>query len=278
MKFSLILATINRTLEVEKLLESLKKQTHRDFELIVVDQNPDNRLIHLLNEYGNFFPIQHIHSAKGLSRARNIGLKYISGEVVCFPDDDGWYAPSLLAQVSHLLMQHPEYDGCTGKVIDANGNAVGGRYDSRAGFLSTYNVWIRATSFSIFLRSAAIEAMKPFDERLGVGSGTPFGSGEETDFLIQGIKQGKKIYYTPDLAVFHPNPISVYDDHTFRRAFSYGCGAGYVLRKHRYPLWFVIYHLLRPLGGAVLALVQGKIAKARFSWSLFRGRVTGWLS
>jgi len=42
--FSLICATLNREKELETLLESLAAQTYKRFELIIVDQNKDDRL------------------------------------------------------------------------------------------------------------------------------------------------------------------------------------------------------------------------------------------
>jgi GT2 family glycosyltransferase len=42
MRFSLVVGTIKRTVELDRLLGSLAKQSCQDFELIVVDQNPDN--------------------------------------------------------------------------------------------------------------------------------------------------------------------------------------------------------------------------------------------
>ena len=47
MAISLILATINCTKEVRRLVQSLLVQTARCFELIVVDQNLDGRLLPL---------------------------------------------------------------------------------------------------------------------------------------------------------------------------------------------------------------------------------------
>ena len=92
MKFSLILATLNRTGEVDYLLKTLDRQTYRNFELIVVDQNADDRLVPLLAPYQANFPILHLQSAKGLSRARNVALEHVSGDIVAFPDDDCAYA------------------------------------------------------------------------------------------------------------------------------------------------------------------------------------------
>ena len=50
-KFSLILATVDRVTELERFLDSLDRQTFRDFELFVVDQNTDDRLVPILASY-----------------------------------------------------------------------------------------------------------------------------------------------------------------------------------------------------------------------------------
>lgn len=52
-RFSLIVATIDRTEEFSVLLRSLAEQKLRDFELIVVDQNPDDRLSPLIKEWAS---------------------------------------------------------------------------------------------------------------------------------------------------------------------------------------------------------------------------------
>ncbi len=76
MRFSLILGTVERTDELELSLAALDAQTHKDFELIVVDQNPDERLAPILAPYKDRFPLIHLRTTeRGLSRAKNMGLK-----------------------------------------------------------------------------------------------------------------------------------------------------------------------------------------------------------
>src|SRR5258706_3565716 len=95
MRFSLILATINRTAELEIFLNSLKLQTFRDFELIVVDQNSDYRLAPILENYAGVFPINNLRSEKGLSRARNKAIMAAGVENLAVTKADCWAPPKL---------------------------------------------------------------------------------------------------------------------------------------------------------------------------------------
>ena len=104
MRFSLVLATVGRTEELNRFFASLDYATHRNFEVILVDQNPDDRLNSVLDHYDGRFPALHLRSERGLSRARNVGLRRVTGDVVAFPDDDCWYPPNLLNQVEILVL------------------------------------------------------------------------------------------------------------------------------------------------------------------------------
>jgi len=276
MRFSLILATVGRVEEPKSFLASLDSQTYRDFELIVVDQNPGDRLEAILQPYRKSFSILHLRSAKGLSRARNVGLKYISGDIVAFPDDDCWYPPDLLRRVFRFFQEHPDTDGLTGCSVDESGELSNGRWDTSVGVLDRFNVWRRGISFSIFLKTQVVREIANFDETLGAGARTRWGSGEETDYLLRALKAGFRLYYDPSFAVYHPRSMERYDESDLKKALRYGCGMGRVLRKHRYPLWFVAYYWLRPLGGAILALGKGNIGKARYYWATLKGRFFGW--
>jgi glycosyltransferase involved in cell wall biosynthesis len=276
MRFSLILATVDRTGEVERFLQSLDSQTHRDFELIVVDQNDDDRLVPLLRLYEGRFPIKHLSSERGLSRARNVGLRHVEGVIVAFPDDDCVYPSDLLTRVAHYLRSHPEYDGLTGKAISLDDNTPVWRFADSPAVINKKNVWRCGTSFSIFLRRHVVDKVGEFDVKLGVGAGTKWGSAEEMEYLCRCIDVHAAIYYDPDLKVLHPKPTLAYDAKTVSRGYLYGRGMGRVMSMHKLPYLFVANIFIRPLGGTMLSLLSGRFMKARYHWAVFRGRFRGW--
>jgi glycosyltransferase involved in cell wall biosynthesis len=274
MKVSLILATKGRVDELARCIDSLAAQQVAEVELIVVDQNEDDRLESILAR-ALPFPLLHLRSEAGLSRSRNIGLPHATGSVIAFPDDDCWYPAGLLARVVDHLEQNPGLDGLTGRSEDGQGNPSGGLFSSRRAEMTMHDVFKMGISYTIFLRAAVCASVGAFDEELGVGAGTPFGAGEESDYLIRALKAGRKIEYLPDLVVYHPNPPTAYKRSNRQKAFRYGMGMGRVISKHGYGFAFKLRAILRPFGGALLSLLLLRVRKAAYHLSIGRGRLCG---
>jgi glycosyltransferase involved in cell wall biosynthesis len=277
MRLSLLLATFGRDEELRPLLESLRNQTFREFEVIVIDQNSDDRVTGILAQYAGDLSVHHLRSAQGHSRAFNLGLASVTGDLVAFPDDDCWYDPDLLERVVAFFRSNPGWDGLTGRELVEPGFSSGFRWDRQGGRITPRNIWRRAITFSMFLRRSLVRSLS-FDESLGVGAGSPWGAGEETDYLLRAIAHGNSVYYDPSLGVWHRGRSGPYSPEVYAKAGHYGRGIGRVLRKHSSPASCVATHLLRPLGGTVLSLGLGRPEKARYHWSIFRGRFGGWLA
>ncbi len=275
MKFSLVLSTVERTEEVRRFLESLVAQTGIDAQLIVVDQNEDDRLTPILGAYKDRLSILHLKSARGLSRARNVGLRHATGDVVAFPDDDCWYPQGLLAMVQTFFQRHPYLDGITGRFTDAAGISEG-RWLPHDTDLNRYNVWRGAISFSIFLRRRLIESVDGFNEKLGVGAGTPWGAAEETDYLLRSIRSGFRLRYLAELVLGHPVKAGLFDANARERQQRYEAGIGRVIRMNGYPVWYFPVVCARTCGGACLALIRGDVDRARFKIAALKGRLFGW--
>ena len=275
--FSLIVATIDRTSQLERFLKSMVDQSYSNFEIIIVDQNLDNRLESIITKFQTQLKILHLHSSTGLSKARNLGLEYFQGDVVAFPDDDCWYSPNLLSLIAKNILENNSRSGITGRAGLSNTIKSQWKWDTNEGWVTRKNVWTRAISISVFLKRDVIFSVGRFDDTLGAGSGTPWGSGEETDFIVRAVDCGHKIWYDPSVYIFHDDNIHDEDANSTVRALLYGAGMGRVLRKQRYPFLTVTYFILRPMVTSFYAIIQGKFARARHFAYLSKGRAIGWL-
>lgn len=271
--FSLVLATIHRVVELERALASLALQDE-SFELIVVDQNSDDRLAAVLEPYRARFPIRHLTSRPGAARARNVGLREVTGELVGFPDDDCWYPQGLLARVARVLAADPGLSGLTGQCRDQDGRPIDPIRHRREVMVDMTNVWETHKMVNLFLRRRVVEEVGGFDETLGQGAGTRMGSGEETDFLIRALQRGHRIRHVPDLVVGHPMIMKGHGDAD--KVEAYGRGLGHLLRRHRFPLSKLAGYLVRSLIGVVLGVITLRPAMARFHWRSFRGKLAGY--
>jgi glycosyltransferase involved in cell wall biosynthesis len=260
--FDLIVATVDRAEELDRLFGSLENQTHRAFRVIVADQNDDRRVDSIVAAHRSL-DVLHLRTPRGLSLARNRALGHVSAALVAFPDDDCLCPNDLLARAARRFADDPALDGLTGR-----DQTAGWPQDAR--LLTRDNVWNRAISFTIFLRAATVARIGAFDERLGL----PESSGEEIDYLIRALDAGARIEYDPSITVRH--------DATARPLAQLGArdGAsiGVILRKHRYSAATVARMFLRPVGGAFVALGRRDVARARFHAATAAGRVKGYLA
>lgn len=270
--FSLVLATVGRTAELTRFFENLSAQSYRDFEVIVVDQNSDDRLKPILAVYAGRVPILHAKSPCGLSLARNIGLGYVTGQIVAFPDDDCWYPSNLLERVSSIFAANPALDGITGRPLDKSFI----RFHTNSGPINSNNVFLRCTSYTIFLRRRVVAEVGAFDEGLGLGATTGHIAAEESDYLVRALAAGFHLDYHSELEVFHQQPEAMYEATFNRKARGYNRAFGYVLRKHRYPFWYVGRTWLRAFGGACVAAATFNVPKARYHYNVLVGRVGGY--
>jgi|HubBroStandDraft_4_1064222.scaffolds.fasta_scaffold00169_15 glycosyltransferase involved in cell wall biosynthesis len=273
-RFSLVLATVGRTRELANFLAHLTAQSCPRFELVVVDQNQDERLLPVLAEYLARFPIQHLRSATGLSHARNVGLRCTSGNIVAFPDDDCWYPPDLLERVAKVFAANPEFGAVTGRPIDT----AFSRFHKVSGAIDKQNLFLRCSSFTMFLRRNVVDAVGQFDEGLGLGSTRGRIAGEETDYLLRALEAGFQLHFDAAIEVFHQETPLLYDGNFNDKARGYNTALGYLLRKHRYSLWYAAKTWIRAFGGMCLSVVSLDLPKARYHANVLAGRVVGYLS
>ncbi|CAM3809673.1 glycosyltransferase family 2 protein [Roseateles saccharophilus] len=252
--FSLILATYGRVDEIGRLLDSLEAQTCQDFELIVVDQNPDDRVrpfVQRALQAG--WQVQHLRlSRPNLSAARNAGIAVAKGEWIALPDDDCWYESDTLVRVLARVRAEPVLDGVVARWVEQT-HKVDPMLDSPL----RLEAWRQfkgsdASSIALFLRTTLARQVGGFDERLGVGQW--FGAGEETDFLLSLLGQGARIDRLADARVHHAfgaRKASLLRGE-WRFSLSRSRSWGALCRKHRLSHKVVLRGLVGPMSWLVL--------------------------
>lgn len=275
-RLSLIVATLGRQSELARCLASLAAQSVRDFEVVLVDQNTDDRVTALVERYAARLAITHVHSLPGLSRARNVGLQSVRGSIVGFPDDDCWYDEGIVEGVLQFFARRPEVHGLSGGGAAGAGSAPRARFARSEQWVTATRVWAQGMSSAIFLRRELIAAVGSFDERLGVGSGTPWPAAEETDYLLRAIATGARIWYDPVFTVHHPGCPQPSAQKIVDRGSRYGRAMGYVLAKHRRSHVEIGYHVGRAAAGAILAAARARWSEVRVYQAMAVGRLRGW--
>ena len=107
-KISVIVPVYKVERYLDICLDSIINQTFEDFEIICVnDGSPDN-CINILRQYAKFDSRIKIYSQKnkGLSAARNTGLKYALGEYITFVDSDDLLSPVALERMYNNICEN----------------------------------------------------------------------------------------------------------------------------------------------------------------------------
>lgn len=264
---SLVTATLGRTDEFSVLLESLSRQTYKNFELIIVDQNDHHKLESIIAQYPQL-KIKYIRSnVKGLSYNRNIGLKFIEGDVIGFPDDDCFYDDNVLKTVAVNFDKKLDLKLIAFNVKDPTTKET---FISGAKELKRSNLLKSCISYNLFIRR---DDNIFFDERLGIGA--KWGAGEETDYIFEYFKLNDRGLFVNDISIFHKKGTAF----NVERAYKYGLGMGalfkkeIITRKHYNYIFQFLKLILRPLGGIICLPKSSKIY-----WYTFLGRLNGFFS
>jgi glycosyltransferase involved in cell wall biosynthesis len=277
-EFSIVIPTLGRREEVLRLLQSLEDQSLRGFEVIVVDQNDDDRLAKILAHRSWRFSLAHVRTPgqRGASRARNAGLRQSRGSKILFADDDCWYAPWILAKSSALFTTTGAHI-VSGRAANTAGKNINGRFEESSQWVNRRNIWTTSIEWMIFFQREALEAVNGFDETVGIGADTPWQAAEGQDVVLRALAAGYTCYFDPSLYGFHPEQQTAMASPELRgKARAYGRGMGYVLRRHNYGWVEAFYWIIRPLASVLIQMASGTMSCALYHLNASRGRWEGW--
>lgn len=114
-KVSVVVATYKQEESLKKALLSLAAQTYENMEIVLVNDNADDkwneRVSRIVDNFKSEFPTVEINYImnnpnQGSAKTRNIGIAAASGEYVTFLDDDDIYLPDKIKRQVEFMMEN----------------------------------------------------------------------------------------------------------------------------------------------------------------------------
>jgi GT2 family glycosyltransferase len=278
-----VVPTLGRTDVLGRLLRSVAAQTWQgEIRIVVVDQNPDDRLVPVIESERHRVSVLHLRSEPGVSRACNVGFRQATADIVVRADDDCWYPPDVLELVVKALEQHPDWSAVSGICCDESGRPTQLRWHRTPGLVARENIFRRAVGVTMFMTRSLVDAIGEWDESYGPRlhpDGTMSGGSEDGEYLLRAITAGFTIGYEPTIRVFHADfRPSIRDREAMRKAYSYGVDHSRLLRHYRFSTSYAGWRSVQLAAAAAMFLAQGEPGTARFYAAMARGRLRGIVS
>lgn len=200
-----LITTYNRPSFLREAVESVRRQTYENVELVVVDDHSDTPAEETLSDvsddgFERLRCVRH-ETNRGANAARNTGIEAASGEFVAFLDDDDvWLPEKLEAQVARLEELGEEYALVYGATRHRDMETDETIFVSDPGLEGdVYREILERGSGSVFgppsnvmVRADVLEEFDYFDEKMSRGSGQK---------LFRNVAKRYRVAYTDELCV-----------------------------------------------------------------------------
>ncbi|MBR5654661.1 MAG: glycosyltransferase [Prevotella sp.] len=241
MRYSIIVPVFNRPDEVDELLESLTRQTEKDFEVIIVEDGSTKDCKSVCEGYANTLDLHYFYKDNsGPGQSRNYGAERAHGEYLIVLDSDVVLPEGYLSEVEKELQREPA-------------DAFGGPDRSHESFTDTQ----KAISYSMtsFFTTGGIRGGKkkldkfyPRSFNMGIrrdvykqlGGFSKMRFGEDIDFSYRIVQNGCRCRLFPEAWVWHKRRTDFRK--FFRQVFNSGIARINLTKRH--PGTLKAVHLL----------------------------------
>ncbi|MBI9087772.1 MAG: glycosyltransferase [Desulfobacterium sp.] len=121
---SAIIPTFNRGWILKEAVQSVLDQKYHPLEIIVVDDGSTDDTREILHSFGDGITVL-FQENRGVSAARNLGIKHSHGELIAFLDSDDLWTPDKIARQVDFFCNNPDAVICqTEEIWIRNGKRV----------------------------------------------------------------------------------------------------------------------------------------------------------
>lgn len=217
MRISVLIATKNRKEPLRKALESVVKQKHKSFEIIVSDDASDalNVKTDVIDVIKTKKEIRYDRSkiSRGVARARDHLMTMAKGDILVFLDDDAWFETSdCLQKIDRAFKDNDDTAVIAPKIIFTEHGKTGLQIPfSRFNLAIAPHISHVPGTVSYYVGACHGIRKTAIDTCGGYFGFSKWGE-EELDLSYRVIESGLSLHYAPDITVHHkPEPSLIGD-------------------------------------------------------------------
>ena len=191
---SVVMCIKNVENSIGACIKSILEQTFENFEIVIIDDLSTDNTKKIIETF-NDGRIKYFHNPEwlGISKSRNKGVKYATGDFIFFTDGDCMVSRNWVDEGIRFF-KIPDYLGVEGKI-----------YYVSKDFEPTFSDCVLENrnggnfmTGSMAYRKIIIEKVGGFDEKLNYL--------EDRDIALRVMKHGK-IIFNPNMVVYHPRVV-----------------------------------------------------------------------
>lgn len=190
---TIIITCYNEGVELRRAVDSVRKQTYTDYEIIVVKDFSDHaetlRVCQELEQEG--ITVLYADTNVGVSVTRNIGIAIAKGDYIYTVDGDDELPNDALEHIVHTFENNPNADVVYGDyVLIENGIQEVVKFEEKS--ISIANLYSCKLYGQLPMRRAIINQLGGFSEKYSFGC-------QDFELQVRLFKHGAKFVYTPHI-------------------------------------------------------------------------------
>lgn len=227
---SVILPVYNGEKFLKECIESVLNQTHKSFELIIVNDGSEDASEEIVKSFNSERIKYFSKSNEGVAATRNFGLRKAKGDIISFIDQDDMWNEQYLSEVVKG-MKKSDFIYVNGKYLINNNISHNIYTDEQSELNKTHNNLERLIEQNFIVSPTQVSIKKDVIQKIGMFDHTLDGSGaDDWDYWI-------RVFSLSNIRIlFIERPMIVYRFHdknnSFNRDMMFKCKLD-IFRKHK---------------------------------------------